>query len=83
MTDRAVEMVTNSEDSILLPTYLVAKSPSEVAVGKAWIRVHTLMTSTGNFSAVSTPKVISGPRISCDKATITRRHFLASVLKSA
>ena len=34
-TERMVEMVTSSEDSILLPPYLVAKRPSEVAVGRA------------------------------------------------
>ena len=35
MTEKMVEMVTSSEASMLLPPYLVAKRPSEVAVGRA------------------------------------------------
>ena len=34
-TDSIVEMVTSSEASMLLPPYLVAKRPREVAVGRA------------------------------------------------
>ena len=33
--DNIVEIVTSSEASMLLPPYLVAKRPREVAVGKA------------------------------------------------
>ncbi len=82
-TDKTVEMVTSSEDSILLPPYLVAKRPSEVAVGRAWMRVQTLMTSLGKFSTVSPQNVIRGPRISWDKATTTSRHLVTMALKLA
>lgn len=51
--EKMVEMVTSSEDSMLLPPYLVAKRPREVAVGRAWMRVQTMMTSIGNRSQVS------------------------------
>ena len=33
--EKIVEIVTSSEDSVALPPYLMAKSPSEVAVGRA------------------------------------------------
>ena len=82
-TERRVEIVTSSEDSMLLPPYLVAKSPSEVAVGRAWMRVQTWITSVGKWRAVSRPQVVSGPRMSCTSATTIRRHFLMRALKSA
>ena len=63
-TDKTVEIVTSSDASILLPPYWVAKSPSEVAVGKACIKVQTLITSAGNLSKVNKRKVAIGPTIS-------------------
>ena len=51
-TERRVEMATSSEASMLLPPYLVAKRPREVAVGRDWMRVQTAMTSVGKFRVV-------------------------------
>ena len=81
--DMRVEMATSSEDSISLPLYFVAKRPREVAVGRAWMRVQTAMTSSGKCISFRAKKVMTGARMSWRRQVTRRRHFLMIFLKSA
>lgn len=81
--ESTVETVTSSDDSISLPPYLAAKRPRLVAVGRAWMRVQTTITSTRKWRSERSRKVTSGPTISWIAAVRMRRHFFESVLRLA
>ena len=61
-TEQSVEMTTSSEDSSMRPPYFSAKRPSEVAVGRAWMRVQMMTTSLGKPVSLSKKKVRTGAR---------------------
>ena len=81
--ERIVEIVTSSEASTSSPPYLVAKRPRLVAVGRASIKVQTLITASGKPRDFSKKKVATGPMMSWTAAGMMSRHFLIRCLRWA